>query len=107
MKFEAVGLDQKNFSIVEHATSKQLREKYSHLQALLNAESKDGRYVIQLLIVIYCLPEFELEEVSQGNPENPLQMKQCLDRQCMEKKVKQIRATSQELRVRIMNSCTV
>ena len=50
MKFEAVGLDQKDVSVVERATSKQLRERYPHLQGLFISDGKDGRYVIQLLI---------------------------------------------------------
>ena len=34
---------------MEHSTSKQLREKYPHLQGLHISDSKGGRYIIQLL----------------------------------------------------------
>ena len=49
-EFEAVGIDQENFSVLERALSKELRSKYGHLKGLYVPDSADGRYVIHLLI---------------------------------------------------------
>ena len=99
VKFEAVGLDQEDFSIVERTTSKQLREKYPHLQGLFIPDSKDGKYVIQLLIGDPLFTRIRTGKSVTGNLENPLQMKQCLDGQSMEKKENQsyfTRTTSED-----------
>ena len=72
MKFEAVGLDQEDFSIVERATSKQLREKYPHLQGLHIPDSKDGKYVIQLLIGDPLFTRIRTGRSVTGNPGEPI-----------------------------------
>ena len=72
VKFEAVGLDQEDFSIVERATSKQLREKYPHLQGLFIPDSKDGRYVIQLLIGDPLFTRIRTGRSITGKPGEPI-----------------------------------
>ena len=49
-EFEAVGTDQENFSVLERASSKELKNKYDNLKGLYIPNSTDGRYVIHLLI---------------------------------------------------------
>ena len=49
-EFEAVGIDQENFSVLERASSKGLENKYDQLKGLYIPDSVDGKYVIHLLI---------------------------------------------------------
>ena len=49
-EFEAVGLDQSNFSETERVTSKELKLRHCHLKGLYIPENKDGKCEIQVLI---------------------------------------------------------
>ena len=49
-EFEAMGLDQSNFSKIERVTSKELKLRHCHLKGLYIPESKDGKYEIEMLI---------------------------------------------------------
>ena len=72
LAFEAVGLDQEDFSVVERSTSKQLRERYPHLQGLHIPDSKDGRYVIQLLIGDPLFTRIRTGRSVTGKPGEPI-----------------------------------
>ena len=67
-----MGIDQENFSVLERASSKELRNKYDHLKGLSIPNSTDGRYVIHLLIGDLMLIEIRTGKSAKGNPGEPI-----------------------------------
>ena len=63
-----MGIDQENSSVVERASSKDLRNKYDHLKGLYIADSTDGRYVINLLIGDPMFTVIRIGRSAEGNP---------------------------------------
>ena len=72
VRIEAVGLDQEDLSIVKRATSKQLLEKYPHLQGLFLPDGKDGRCVIQLLFGDPLFTRIRTGRSITGKPGEPI-----------------------------------
>ena len=77
-EFEAVGLDQSNFSETERASSKELKLRYDHLKGLYIPESKDGKYEIKLLIGDPIFTKIRTGRCKKDWEVNPLLMKPCL-----------------------------
>ena len=67
-----MGIDQENFSVLERASSKELRNKYDRLKGLYIPDSTDGRYVIHFLIGDSMFTEIRTGKSGKGNPGEPI-----------------------------------
>ena len=67
-----MGIDQENFSVLERASSNELRDNYDHLKGLYIPDSTDGRYVIHLLIGDPMFTEIRTGKSAKGNPGEPI-----------------------------------